>query len=127
MNVWFVLLVMIWLHIFDDYFLQGQLCQLKQKQWWIDKGYIDIYKYDYIVALICHSFSWSFSIMFPVALWLQFNINYVFVIIFIVNIIIHAVVDDLKCNKLLINLIIDQVIHFIQIVCTFLFLLDGFI
>ena len=116
MNNIFILLAMIFLHIIDDFKLQaGVLNYLKQKSWWKEqKEYRDLYKYDYIPALILHGFSWSFMIMLPIAISLKFNIGW-WAIAYIVNAAIHSFVDDLKANKLKINLIVDQTIHIIQI------------
>lgn len=121
MNNIFILLAMIFLHIIDDFKLQaGVLNYLKQKSWWKEqKEYRDLYKYDYISALIMHSFSWSFMIMLPIAFALNFNIGK-WIIAYIVNMFIHAFVDDLKANKLKINLVVDQSIHIVQIVVTWL-------
>lgn len=119
-NKIFVLLAMIFLHIIDDYKLQGILASMKQKKWWEEqKEYKSLYKYDYIPALIEHSFSWTFMIMLPIAVMLRFNIGW-WVIAYVMNMIIHAFVDDLKANKFKINLAIDQTIHIIQIVATWL-------
>ena len=38
MNKMFCLLLMIFLHIIDDYKLQGILASMKQKNWWIALG-----------------------------------------------------------------------------------------
>lgn len=121
-NKIFVLLAMIFLHIIDDYKLQigSTLNYLKQKGWWKEqKEYKNLYKYDYIPALIMHSFSWSFMIMLPIALVLHFDIGW-WIIAYITNMIVHACVDDLKANKLKINLVADQIIHIVQIVITWL-------
>lgn len=119
-NKIFVLLAMIFLHIIDDYKLQGILASMKQKKWWEEqKEYKNLYKCDYIPALIEHSFSWTFMIMLPIAIMLRFNIDW-WVIAYIANMIIHAFVDDLKANKFKINLVVDQTIHIIQIVVTWL-------
>ena len=119
-NKIFVLLSMIFLHIIDDYKLQGILASMKQKKWWEEqKEYKKLYKYDYIPALIEHSFSWTFMVMLPIAISLHFNTGW-WIIVYIVNIIIHAFVDDLKANKFKINLVIDQSIHIMQIVITWL-------
>lgn len=119
-NKIFILLAMIFLHIIDDYKLQGILSNMKQKKWWKEqKEYKELYKYDYIPALIEHSFSWTFMIMLPIFIELHFNIGW-WIIAFIANMIIHAIVDDLKANKLKINLILDQTIHIIQIIITWL-------
>ena len=114
----FILFVMIFAHIVDDYYLQGILANLKQKSWWENqKSYKPMYKYDYIVALIMHAFSWSFMISLPI---LYFGFTKWIVIAIILNTIIHGIVDDLKANKGKINLIVDQSIHIIQIVITWI-------
>lgn len=119
-NEIFILLAMIFLHIIDDYKLQGILASMKQKKWWEEqKEYKGLYKYDYIPALIEHSFSWTFMIMLPIAVVLHFNIGW-WVIAYIINMVIHAFVDNLKANKFKINLVIDQTIHIVQIVVTWL-------
>ena len=116
----FILLAMIFLHVVDDYMLQGILASMKQKQWWTkQKEYKSKYKYDYIPALIMHSFSWTFMIMLPIAIVLQFNIDW-WIFAYIINMVIHGFVDDLKANKFKINLVTDQTIHIIQIIVTWL-------
>lgn len=119
MNKIFCLLLMIFLHIIDDYKLQGILASMKQKNWWKEqKEYNELYKHDYIWALIMHSFSWSFMIMLPFAFILNFNINVAFVIMFVLNLISHATTDNMKANQHSINLIDDQIIHMFQIIFT---------
>lgn len=115
----FILLFMIFLHIVDDYYSRGILASMKQKDWWRENAPRKMYKYDYIWALIMHSFSWAFMVMLPIALMLNFNIGWEFIYWFIVNAVIHGVVDNLKANKKIINLWIDQLIHIIQILITF--------
>lgn len=119
-NKIFILLSMIFLHIIDDYKLQGILASMKQKTWWKQQNeYKDLYKNDYIPALIEHSFSWTFMVMLPIAISLKFDIGW-WAIAYIVNMIVHAFVDDLKANKFKINLVIDQSIHIVQTVVTWL-------
>lgn len=119
-NKIFILLAMIFLHIIDDYKLQGILASMKQKKWWEEqKEYKSMYKYDYIPALIEHSFSWTFMIMLPIAVVLHFNIGW-WILAYIINMSIHAFVDNLKANKFKINLVIDQSIHIAQIIATWL-------
>ena len=112
---------MIFLHIVDDFKLQqGLLANLKQKNWWRNhQEYKDVYKYDYIPALALHAFSWSFMVMLPIAVALHFDLGYWF-IAYLCNMIIHAIVDDLKANKLKINLVEDQLVHIFQILITWL-------
>ena len=119
MNKLFLLILMVFLHIIDDYNLQGWLASAKQREWWKNNAPSKLYKYDYIWALIIHSFSWSFMIMLPIALHMNFNINYIFIIVLFANVFMHAFVDDLKANKNKINLWTDQIIHVTQIIITF--------
>lgn len=119
----FIVLSMIFCHIIDDYKLQGILASMKQKQWWKENASQDLYKYDYLVALIMHSISWSFMIMFPIALYKHFVLGVPFIIAFILNVFCHAYIDDLKANKKKINLIIDQLIHIVQIAVTAIILI----
>ena len=116
----FILLAMIFCHIVDDYYLQqGLLSSLKQKSWWTkQEQYTDKYRYDYIVALGMHAFSWSFMIMLPIAIANGFELSVLFAAVFGVNAIVHGFVDDLKANKLKINLVQDQAIHILQIMIT---------
>jgi hypothetical protein len=107
------------MHIVDDYYLQGILASMKQKSWWQKNAPDKKYRFDYLVALFMHSFSWTFMIMLPITISLHFNIGW-WVIAYIVNMIIHTFVDNLKANKFKINLVIDQSIHIVQIVVTWL-------
>lgn len=111
---------MVFCHIVDDYYLQGKLASFKQKSWWQENAPDQLYKYDYIVALMMHSFSWAFMIMLPVAVCQEFQIGSAFMAMFIINTVVHAIVDDLKANKRKINLVTDQLVHMCQIVVTFL-------
>ena len=116
----FILFVMIFAHIVDDYYLQRILASLKQKSWWEkQENYKPLYKYDYIVALIMHAFSWSFMISLPI---LYFGFTKWIMVAILSNTIIHGIVDDLKANKHKINLIMDQSIHIVQIVITWVLL-----
>ena len=117
----FILILMIFCHIVDDYYLQGWLASAKQKSWWQKNAPNDLYKHDYIMALFCHSFSWSFMIQLPILIYgFYTNIFLWNIYLFIANIIIHMYIDNLKANKLKINLIQDQIIHFTQIVVTWI-------
>ena len=119
MNAAFVFLWMIFFHIVDDYYLQGWLASAKQKSYWEANAPDELYKRDYICALIMHSISWTFMIMLPIAYYQGFDINKTFAILFIINTLFHAVIDDQKANRKLINLWHDQLFHIIQIVLTF--------
>lgn len=119
-----IYLTMIFMHILDDYCLQGILASMKQKEWWRkNEQYKEQYRYDYIVALIMHSFSWAFMIMLPIAFMMHFELTGLFLVCFFANVGIHAFVDDLKANKGKINLWTDQSIHIAQIILTAIILL----
>lgn len=118
-----ILLAMIFCHIVDDYYLQGILASMKQKSWWEQNHPEPMYQYDYMVALIVHSFSWAFSIMFVPTIYLIFIGGVWNPFLFLGNIVIHAYVDDLKANKKKINLVQDQSVHLIQILVTWFLML----
>lgn len=113
---------MIFCHIVDDYYLQGWLASAKQKSWWETNAPDELYKNDYKMALIEHAFSWSFMIHIPIIVSSFFiEISYlscVYSITLVMNMCIHAFVDNLKANKKKINLVTDQIIHLFQVVIT---------
>lgn len=116
-----ILMIMIFCHIVDDYYLQGWLASAKQREWWKKNAPNPLYKNDYIVALLMHSFSWSFMIMLPILVHgLSSTVWNMYLPFLIVNCIIHMAVDNLKANMLKINLIQDQGIHMLQIFITWL-------
>lgn len=120
MSLEFVFIWMLFMHVLDDFRLQGIMAEMKQKSWWEKQdGYNVFYKWDYIPALICHSLSWSFMIMLPLAVYYSFNINEVFISTFFINAIWHGVVDNQKANLRTTNLVIDQSFHLLQIIATF--------
>ena len=114
----FIILCMIFCHIIADYNLQGWLVSAKQKSYWKENAPDEMYKHDYICALVMHSFSWTFMIMLPLMYAVCFKVNPFLLFLFVINILIHAIVDDLKANKKCINLWQDQSIHIYQIVIT---------
>lgn len=117
-----ILFIMLFLHIVDDYVLQGILASMKQKKWWQEHAAAELYKNDYLIALYTHAFSWSFVITLPlliIAFISGYELYFLFLtLMYIINTIIHGFVDNLKANKLKINLIQDQCVHYIQIVIT---------
>ena len=120
-----LLIFMLFAHIVNDYYLQGWLASAKTKNWWKKNAPDKLYSKDYIMALFCHSLSWSIMIFLPVLIYSlinNINLNWFYLAIPI-NLIIHAIVDDLKANKFKINLIVDQSIHFIQIIITWVIFL----
>lgn len=119
-----LLLAMTFMHIVDDYYLQGWLASAKQKSWWKQNAPDELYKHDYIMALFMHSFSWAFMIMIiPTIYALTIAANVPLIVsLFVGNLCVHMVVDDMKANKKEINLIQDQLIHLTQIVITWVLL-----
>ena len=124
-----LLIAMVYCHIIDDYYLQGILAQMKQKSWWEKNAPDKLYEIDYIMALFEHALSWSISVHIPIIVYsLINNINtgeWLFASV-LINTIIHSCVDDLKANKHKINLIIDQTIHFAQILIILFVFIWGF-
>ena len=120
----FVLFSMIFCHIVDDYYLQGILASMKQKDWWKINASASLYSTDYKIALIAHGFSWSFVMSFPVVIYYFFlknNLPVTYFICLIINSFTHAFIDDLKANKKSINLKNDQGAHLMQTLYTWLF------
>lgn len=121
---WFMACV--FCHIIDDFYLQGILADLKQKKFWAEHAPYHKYRNDYKVALLVHGLSWSFMIQIP--LWIRNweTCSYYWCIsafmLWIINANIHMFIDNLKANKLKINLVTDQLAHAIQIILTFVIL-----
>lgn len=120
-----LLMTMIFFHIIADFNIQGILAQMKQKSFYEQYRYkVNLYRYDHIVALLMHSFSWTFMIHIPgimylilMGKWSMFENEWtVYLIFFIVHMIIHALTDHTKANWYLINLVMDQTIHILQII-----------
>lgn len=114
-------LSMIFLHIIDDFILQGKLAYLKQKKWW-EGNYPDKkYKKDYIICLAHHAYEWSFMIHIPLIFCSFFleSFNTVFLLVsFFGNAVFHLIIDDLKANQLKLNLTQDQWAHLFQMFVT---------
>lgn len=120
-----LLMTMIFFHIIADFNIQGILAQMKQKSFYDQYRYrVNLYRYDHIVALLMHSFSWTFMIHIPgimylilMGKWSMFENEWtVYLIFFTVHMIIHALTDHAKANWYLINLVMDQTIHILQII-----------
>ena len=113
----FIFLVMLFAHTIADYVLQTDvLTKFKQKK--NQESYGDKYKYDYIPMLFMHSFMWSFCIHLPLLLLKQ---EYVLIsVLIIMQTIIHMIIDNAKANDLSINLIVDQLMHLLQIIISFM-------
>ena len=118
MNHVFIILCMIFCPIIADYNLQGWLASAKQKSYWEKNAPDEMYKHDYICALIIHSFSWTFMIMLPLMYVVGFKVDSFLLFLFVSNVLLHAITDDFKANKKVLNLWQDQSIHMYQIVIT---------
>ncbi len=118
-----IFISMIFCHIVDDYYLQGWLASAKQKSWWEKNSPDELYKYDYIAALFMHSFSWTFMMMLVPTIYIILFGGRYYPLVFVVNLIIHMITDNLKANAKVINLWRDQLIHMIQIIGTFIVLI----
>ena len=113
---------MFFCHIIDDFVLQDKFTYLKQKSWWIkackDDGLpLDKYKNDYKMALFEHSLEWSIAIILPIIFLCNVS-GWILLFSVIINTIIHYIVDNAKANQLRLNLIQDQLVHFMQIILT---------
>jgi ABC-type transport system involved in cytochrome bd biosynthesis fused ATPase/permease subunit len=122
-----ILLLMIFCHLIDDFVLQDKFTYLKQKSWWVktcnEEGLsLEKYGKDYMMALFEHSLEWSIAIMLPV-IFLCNTPGLILLVCVIVNTIIHYIVDNAKANQLRLNLIQDQLIHFIQIILTWILII----
>lgn len=133
------------MHIIGDFVLQGNfLANAKQKNYWIkqidleypaDKVGIDkhqkakrFYQLDFIPVLLSHSLLWTSCIFLPIGIYLAYTNQLqdmipIFTIEYILNLFMHAIVDDLKANDRVINLCIDQLLHILQIAVTYVTLL----
>ena len=114
----FTFLWMLFMHVLDDFHLQGILANMKQKKWWNEQTSDPKYRCDYLMALAMHSISWSFCVMLPIAVYLGFQCDYGFALWFVLNAAIHGVVDDMKANRHRIDLVEDQAVHLWQIIVT---------
>ena len=122
-----ILLLMILGHLFADYTLQGWLANGKQEIWWreqcADECNMEFerrwkkYGNDYKCALLEHGLYWSLVTFLPLFFWADLT-DAVLSAVVVINTAFHAYIDDLKANKLKINLIQDQLLHFGQIIIT---------
>lgn len=117
----FLFICSIFLHIVDDFRLQGFMATMKQKSYWKDAG--PKYRLDYVVALLVHGFSWAFTVAIPYIIadviihhGLTSTLITNVVINFACNGILHACIDDLKANRKITNLIQDQLLHVMQLI-----------
>ena len=127
-----ILLLMLLLHVIDDFVLQPTcLSKLKQKKTWDEycegkSNYIkNLYKNDYKAAIVVHALSWSIMIMLPWIFLYGEKIGITILSAVIINTIIHGFIDNEKANKERINLWQDQLVHFFQILLTWVICIDS--
>ena len=114
-------LLMLLLHLFADFTLQGWFANGKQRSWWVDQCkqfgvWFDEYKHDYLCALVGHAFYWALVTFAPLIFFMEWP-SCVYLVIFLgFQVWVHACVDHQKANKFRINLIQDQLCHVCQIV-----------
>lgn len=120
-----IFILMFFAHILDDFVLQNisHLNLFKQKAWWEENYPQKIYSDDWKMAMLIHCISWTTTIMLPIMIYVDFKINIFFVIMWLINIAFHFFIDNQKCNKLNINLWLDQWTHFMQILITWVILI----
>ena len=118
--IW-IFILMLLIHIIEDFHIQGQLAQMKQRVWWINQPtYSPRYKYDYIAGLFAHGFEWAVLIHIPIFYYIGIS-EVIFISIF-VNAVFHAIIDHMKCNQYQLDLIQDQLLHTFQICMTLIYL-----
>lgn len=120
-----LLFSMLWFHILDEFYMPTILNKLKCKRWWKENT-DEHYHNDWAMSLMLYGMMWSMTIHIPVVTYLYFTNNlksmYGFIVGTIcINQFIHCIIDDLKCNRGALNLTQSQILHIIQIVCTYIF------
>ena len=135
MKIFIILIVMLFLHTFYDFHLQGILAQMKQKEWW-QKQFVKEelsntkYRNDYKMALAVHSFEWAFCIQLPMLItaypkwygyeWFSIRSALIFIFLLIINACLHYLIDDMKANDRILSLVADQMIHVGQVTISWL-------
>ena len=121
MYKYILLLTMVFLHIVDDFYLQGVLARMKQKDYWKENVPDKLYEKDYIAALIAHGYSWSFMVHIPVLIYSKHH--GLALASCLLQALIHLYIDNCKANKKSINLIQDQSFHLLQILIIWVILI----
>lgn len=118
----YLLALMLFLHIINDFCLQGWLANAKQRDWWQEAAPQPLYKNDWVMALAIHSFSWAFTIMLVPFGWMWYlglalnpGIQFLLFFSLLSHTSLHMLVDHFKANTKSINLVQDQLMHFAQV------------
>ena len=97
-----VLVAMFFCHIIDDYKMQGILASMKQRDWWKENAPDEMYRKDYLMALIEHAFSWTCSIHIPVLIYSlavdSYKSPFIYVMMFAIDWFLHTIIDNAKAN-----------------------------
>lgn len=119
-----ILFLMIFLHIVDDFYLQGVLAKMKQRRWWKENAPLKMYRNDYKAALLVHGFSWTFMVMLPLFIYGitsdKRSTLVLYIIEFFANWYMHVQIDNGKANEGVLNLVEDQALHLVQIIAVWL-------
>lgn len=113
-SVWVVLLLMVAMHVIEDFHLQGRMAEMKQRSWW--EGYPEMYSGDWVPVILLHGMEWSVLVSLPLLLLTGLDVGWWFAAMVTANGLIHAGVDHLKANDFKIDLVRDQTAHMAQIV-----------
>ena len=114
-----LLILMFICHVLDDFVLQlACLNKLKQKSWWKSQTDNKLYEHDYYAGLIVHSFSWAGWTLVPWIFFAPTISGGILLITFLINGILHMIMDNRKANMMDISLLLDQSFHFSQILIT---------
>lgn len=113
MIAYVMILLAFFLHVIEDFHIQGILAQMKQASYW--KEYGENYKGDWIPALLWHGFEWSVFISLPYILTNLDTLSWFALMLIVFNGLLHSFIDHLKCNEYRINLMKDQCLHIAQI------------
>ena len=68
------------------------------------------------MALFMHSLEWSIMIHLPIIVFYNFQVTIGILISILGNCYLHYLIDDLKANLKVFNLVIDQIFHIIQVI-----------
>ena len=121
-----IILLTVLAHIVEDFHLQGKMADMKQKSWWAEQWakhnsvapkLPPKYRSDYIIVLILHGMEWSICVSLPALILGDVSLPLaVIVAIVVIMGLTHALIDDLKANRLAINLWTDQLLHMAQLI-----------
>lgn len=118
MNNGILLLLILFLHVYADFNMQGIMADMKQKEWW--KKYPQKYQFDYVMPLIGHAFQWAFMVHVPEIIYIVMTnssgLEIYCCMSIIFHTILHAWIDTLKANDHKTTLIQDQFYHLLQLI-----------